>query len=182
MSRTRFAARSGTGARARWSLVRERAELIADRAAGGEQYEFRGNRVVFSRLSGMHLVRSKIKDNSFSASTFKDVDLWTARCRTARSRCLSARAAHGAFRAEGFFLGRLKDQQDRAPGLHIGEGIADLGFTDQRDDPAGKLQHHRQPVFRGGRRPLNLSRSARMKDVRSPAPPSVDLRWRPHRW
>ena len=41
----------------------------------GEGYEFRGNRVVYSRLSGMRMVRSKIKDNSFSASTFKDADL-----------------------------------------------------------------------------------------------------------
>ena len=41
----------------------------------GEGYEFRGNRVVFSRSSGMHLVRSKLRDNSFSASTLKDVDM-----------------------------------------------------------------------------------------------------------
>ena len=37
----------------------------------GESFEFQENRAVFSKLSGMRLVRSKIRDNSFSASTLR---------------------------------------------------------------------------------------------------------------
>src|SRR5208283_1471116 len=37
-------------------------------APEGDSFEFRGNRVAFSKLSGMHYVRSRVKDNSFSAS------------------------------------------------------------------------------------------------------------------
>jgi len=44
-------------------------------APEGESFEFRGNRVAFSKLSGMRYVRSRVKDNSFSASTFKDAEL-----------------------------------------------------------------------------------------------------------
>jgi uncharacterized protein YjbI with pentapeptide repeats len=41
----------------------------------GEAFEFQENRVVFSKIAGLHLVRAKIRDNSFSASTFKGADL-----------------------------------------------------------------------------------------------------------
>lgn len=41
----------------------------------GEQFEFQDNRAVFSKIAGLHLVRSKVRDNSFSASTFKGADL-----------------------------------------------------------------------------------------------------------
>ena len=41
----------------------------------GEAFEFQENRVVFSKVSGLHLVRAKIRDNSFSASTFRGADL-----------------------------------------------------------------------------------------------------------
>ena len=41
----------------------------------GEQFEFQDNRAVFSKISGLHLVRAKVKDNAFSASTLRDVDL-----------------------------------------------------------------------------------------------------------
>jgi uncharacterized protein YjbI with pentapeptide repeats len=44
-------------------------------APEGDSFEFRGNRVAFSKLSGMRYVRSRVKDNSFSASTFKDAEL-----------------------------------------------------------------------------------------------------------
>jgi uncharacterized protein YjbI with pentapeptide repeats len=41
----------------------------------GESFEFRENRVIFSKLSGMRLVRSKVRDNAFSASTLRGADL-----------------------------------------------------------------------------------------------------------
>jgi uncharacterized protein YjbI with pentapeptide repeats len=41
----------------------------------GQDYEFQGNRVVFSKLLDLHLVRSRVKDNSFSASTIQGADL-----------------------------------------------------------------------------------------------------------
>jgi len=41
----------------------------------GEAYEFQENRVVFSKVAGLRLVRAKIRDNSFSASTFRDAEL-----------------------------------------------------------------------------------------------------------
>jgi hypothetical protein len=41
----------------------------------GESFEFQENRVIFSKLSGMHLVRSKVRDNAFSASTLRDAAL-----------------------------------------------------------------------------------------------------------
>jgi uncharacterized protein YjbI with pentapeptide repeats len=41
----------------------------------GEEYEFRGNRAIYSKISALHLIRSKVKDNSFSASSFRDADL-----------------------------------------------------------------------------------------------------------
>ena len=41
----------------------------------GEQFEFQDNRAVFSKISGLHLVRAKVRDNAFSASTFRDADL-----------------------------------------------------------------------------------------------------------
>ena len=44
-------------------------------APTGEAFEFEGNRIVFSKISGLLLVRSKVKDNSFSASTFRGAEL-----------------------------------------------------------------------------------------------------------
>jgi uncharacterized protein YjbI with pentapeptide repeats len=44
-------------------------------APTGEAFEFESNRIVFSKMSGFLLVRSKVKDNSFSASTFRDAEL-----------------------------------------------------------------------------------------------------------
>ncbi|MGO9309697.1 MAG: pentapeptide repeat-containing protein [Spirochaetia bacterium] len=37
----------------------------------GESFEFQENRVIFSKLSGMRLVRAKVRDNAFSASTLR---------------------------------------------------------------------------------------------------------------
>ncbi len=41
----------------------------------GEAFEFRDNRVVFSKVSGLRLVRAKVRDNSFSASTLRGAAL-----------------------------------------------------------------------------------------------------------
>ncbi|MGA2641019.1 MAG: pentapeptide repeat-containing protein [Spirochaetia bacterium] len=41
----------------------------------GESFEFQENRVIFSKLSGMRLVRAKVRDNAFSASTFRGAAL-----------------------------------------------------------------------------------------------------------
>jgi uncharacterized protein YjbI with pentapeptide repeats len=41
----------------------------------GESFDFQDNRVVFSKLSGMRLVRAKVRDNSFSASTLRGAEL-----------------------------------------------------------------------------------------------------------
>jgi uncharacterized protein YjbI with pentapeptide repeats len=41
----------------------------------GEAFEFQENRVVFSKLSGLRLVRAKVRDNSFSASTLRGAAL-----------------------------------------------------------------------------------------------------------
>jgi len=41
----------------------------------GESFEFQENRAVFSKLSGMRLVRSKVRDNAFSASTLRGAEL-----------------------------------------------------------------------------------------------------------
>ncbi len=41
----------------------------------GESFEFQENRVIFSKLSGMHLIRSKVRDNAFSASTLRGAEL-----------------------------------------------------------------------------------------------------------
>jgi uncharacterized protein YjbI with pentapeptide repeats len=41
----------------------------------GESFDFQDNRVVFSKLSGMRLVRAKVRDNAFSASTLRGAEL-----------------------------------------------------------------------------------------------------------
>ena len=41
----------------------------------GEDFEFRDNKVVFSKIRGLRLMRAKVKDNYFSASTFRDSDI-----------------------------------------------------------------------------------------------------------
>ena len=41
----------------------------------GESFDFQENRVVFSKLTGMRLVRAKIRDNAFSASSFRGAEL-----------------------------------------------------------------------------------------------------------
>jgi len=41
----------------------------------GEEFEFEGNRVVHGKIIGMRLTRSKVKDNRFNASVFRDAVL-----------------------------------------------------------------------------------------------------------
>jgi uncharacterized protein YjbI with pentapeptide repeats len=41
----------------------------------GESFEFQENRVVFSKISGMRLVRAQVRDNAFSASTLRGAQL-----------------------------------------------------------------------------------------------------------
>ena len=119
----------------------------------GEAYEFQENRVVFSKVAGLRLVRAKIRDNSFSASTFRGAELTDS---LIVDSSLAGASVHDLLmdRAE------LKDvviagSQDQPHGDALGlhdEERQDLGVTRLQPD-AGRGQQDRGHAAGRGRAP-----------------------------
>ncbi len=115
-------------------------------APEGESFEFRGNRVAFSKLSGMRYVRSRIKDNSFSASTFKDAELIDS---TLEDSSFSGASVH----------------ELRMEGSHI-DGMILAGAKVGRTSLTGKSVLKDTRIAGGGFTGLSLSTGSRIEDTR----------------